>query len=274
MAYLPQTSLAHATNNVPFRTPFAIAGGGNQPNFSDRKRYVQYNSAFSGNSTVVLSSASRQLGTINNAVYRLKKPIIAYAVSLKSLTLPVTWPNLTRDIHFEVTYSPGGQPYPGDITIPSANYTYNLYQGQVTYAQVNAQPAWVNKDDLVWYILRWFSGGVDSITIDPTNGSWIWVWNGGITTVTSNDTDVKTFFKITDQSLNIWNSTGFVDLVGPQHLLVNCPELHAESYFSVASQNQSYICSFPVNNSVGDLIVHEPTLEVVNYFQNEKQLVL
>ena len=87
---LPQTSLAHATNNVPFRTPFAIAGGGNQPNFSDRKRYVQYNSAFSGNSTVVLSSASRHLGTINNA-------IIAYAVSLQSLTLPVTWPNLTRD---------------------------------------------------------------------------------------------------------------------------------------------------------------------------------
>ena len=84
----------------------------------------------------------------------------------------------------------------GDITIPSANCTYNLYQGQVTYAQVNAQPAWVNKDDLVWYILRWFSGGVDSITIDPTTGSWTWVWNGGITTVTSNDTDVKTFLRL------------------------------------------------------------------------------
>lgn len=163
MSYLPQTSLARATNNVPYKQPFAIAGGGNQPNLSDRKRYVQYNSAFSGNSTVVLSSASRQLGTINNAIYRLNKPIIAYAASLKSITLPVSWPNFTRNIHFNVTYSPGAQPYPGDITIPIGNYTYNLYQGQVTYAQVNAQPTWVNKDDLMWYILRWFSGGVDSI---------------------------------------------------------------------------------------------------------------
>lgn len=98
-------------------------------------------------------------------------------------------------------------------------------------------------------------------TIDPTNGSWTWVWNAGITTVTSNDADVKTFFKITTQTFVTWISTGFVDLTGPQHLLANCPELHAESYFSVSAQNQSYICSFPVNNNVGDLIVHEPTFK-------------
>jgi hypothetical protein len=164
---------------------------------SDRKRYIQSNSAFSGNSSLVLNSASRITGSINNAIYRLNKPIIAYAVSLKSLTLPVTWPNLTRTLHFNVTYNPGGQPYPGDITIGIGNYTYNLYQGQVTYAQVNAQPIYTNKDDLVWYILRWFGGGLDSITIDPIAGSWTWVWNAAITSVTSTDPDVLNFFKIT-----------------------------------------------------------------------------
>ena len=272
MSVLPQQrGLANSTSNVSFRQSFSTPQG-NQPNLSDRKKYIQSNSAFAGSSCLVLSSASRIFGTINNAVYRLQKPIIAYAASLKSLTLPVTWPNLTRTLHFEVTYSPGAQPYPGDITIGIGNYSYNLYQGQVTYAQVNAQPAWVNKDDLVWYILRWFSGAVDSIQIDPITGSWIWVWNAGITTVTSTDSDVKTFFRINEQSGNQWFSDGFINLNGPQTLLVNCPELHAESYFSVVVPNQSYICSIPVNNDIGDIIVHQPTLETVNYFGAERPI--
>jgi hypothetical protein len=273
MSYLPQqVGLARATNNVPYKQSFATTQGGSQPGFSDRKRYVQYNSAFSGNSTLVLSSAHRSLGTINNALFRLNKPIIAYAVSLKSLILPVTWPNLTRDINFSVTYTPGAQPYPGNMTVPIGNYSYNLYQGQVTYAEVSAQPIYVNKDDLVWFLLRFFEGAVDSITIDPINGSWTWVWNASITTVTSNDPDVLNFFKITTQTFNTWVSTGYVDLTGPRNLLINCPELHSESYFSVSSKNQSYICSVPINNEIGDVINHEPSLEVVNYFQNERPI--
>ena len=99
---------SNSNRNVSYRQPFVSTLGGNQPGLSDRKKYVQYNSAFSGNSTLVINSSSRTPGTaINNAVYRLNKPIIAYAVSLKSLILPVTWPNLTRDLYFAVTYNPG-----------------------------------------------------------------------------------------------------------------------------------------------------------------------
>ena len=272
MSALPQqTGIANTTPKVPFQGPFRTDQG-TQPSFLDRKRYVQYDSAFSGNSTLVLSSASRVGGTIANAVYRLPKPIIAYAASLKSLTLPVSWGNVLQPIHFDVVYSPGAQPYPGDFTLGEGNYTYNLYQGQVTYAQVNAQPIHVNQDDLVWYILRWFSGGVDSITINPITGAWTWVWNNSITTVTSTSPAVRDFFKITGQSFNIWNGSGLVDLTGPKDLLVSCPELYSEGYFSVVATNQSYICSVPVDKTYGEVINHQPALQLVNYFANQKPI--
>jgi hypothetical protein len=254
--YLPQQfGLAQSGNQVSFRETFrtTAGGGGSQANLSDRKSYIQSNSAFSGNSTLVFSSASRVSGDINNAVYRLKKPIIAYAVSLKSLTLPVSWPNVADTIHFDVKYTPGAQPYVGDFTLGIGSYTYNLFQGQVTYAQVNAQSIYVNKNDLVWYILRWFGGAVDSITINPINGAWTWVWlASAITTVTSTDPIVETFFKIpaTGMINNVWIGTGLVDLTGPRNLLISCPELYSEAIFSTVASNQSYICSVPVDKNV------------------------
>lgn len=272
MTSLPQqTGLSNPSRKVPYSTPFRT-GGGTQPGFHDRKRYVEYDSAFSGNSTIVLCSASRVGGTIANALYRLPKPVVSYAASLKSLTLPVSWPNVLTTVHFDVTYSPGAQPYPGDFTLGAGNYTYNLYQGQVTYAQVNAQPIYVNADDLVWYVLRWFSGGVDSITINPSTGAWTWVWNGGITTVISTSPAVTSFFKITRQINNTWIGSGLVDLTGPKDLLISCPELYAEGYFSVAATNQSYICSVPVDKTYGDVINHQPNMELVNYFNNDKPI--
>lgn len=109
-----------------------------------------------GNATLVLSSASRIDGTIGNAVYLLPRPCIAYAASMKSLTFPVSWPNVLSVVYFSVIYDPPAQPYVGDIAVVPDNYTYNLYQGQVMLAQVNAQSIYVNADELVWYVLREF----------------------------------------------------------------------------------------------------------------------
>lgn len=273
MSYLPQqyalSSSRPSSNafNQPFRTD-----QGFQATLQDRKRYIQANSAFAGNSTIVIGSGNRIAGTIGNATYRLPKAIIAYAVSLKSLTLPVSWPNVLNTVHFDVTYSPGGQPYPGDFTMPAGNYTYNLYQGQVTYTQVNAESIYVNQNDIVWYLLRWFGGAITSITIDPSTGGWIWVWNAAMTSVVSSSTDVTDFFKVVRQSGTNWQSDNPIDLAGPKNLLISCPEMYSEAYFSVAATNQSYICSVPVNQTYGDVIAHTPAIETVNWFGGNKPI--
>ena len=163
--YIPSQEGLRTQNPVSFNNPFATRQG-NQASLADRKKYIQYNSAFSGSSVCVLCSSNRIAGQINNAIFSLPRAVFAYAASLKSLILPVTWYNVPNTLSFTVTYSPGGQPYPGSFTLPAGNYTYNLYQGQVTYAYVSAQPVNTNANDLVWYILRWFVGGLTSITIN------------------------------------------------------------------------------------------------------------
>jgi hypothetical protein len=267
--YIPSQEGLRTERPVSFSAPFSTTQG-NQASLQDRKKYIQYNPAFSGSSVCVLCSSNRVSGTINNAIFRLPRPVSAYAASLKSLILPVTWYNVQNILTFNVTYSPGGQPYPGDFTLEPGNYTYNLYQGEVTYSFVNAQPIYVNANDLAWILLRWFSGALTSITINPTNGGWTWVWNSALTSVTSSD--LPNFFQITEQEPLVWLGTNPVDLVGPRDLLISSPELSANSYFSTSAPNQSYICSCPVNATYGDVLVHEPSQEIVNYFANEKPI--
>lgn len=219
-----------------------------------------------------LSSANRVAGSIARATYSLSIPIQARAVSLKSLVLPVSWPNVPNPIHFEVVYTPGAQPYRGDFTLVPGNYVYNLYQGTVTYATVNAQPIWVNQNDLVWYILRWFVGAVSSINIDPTTGNWQWTWNSSITTVTSNDASVVNFFKINYQGFNEWDSSGLIDLTGTKIVCVQSPELQSDTYLSTITNNPGYICSVAVDQLYPNTIVHEPTNLVLNEFHGERSI--
>ena len=126
MSFLPQQSGLVNPSQSSRREPFRTSYGGLQPSYLDRKRYTQSNSAFAGTSTLVLSSASRDSGTIGNALFRLPRPMIAYAASLKSLTLPVSWGNVLSPISFDVIYTPGAQPFPGDFTLTPGSYTYNL----------------------------------------------------------------------------------------------------------------------------------------------------
>jgi hypothetical protein len=79
----------------------------------------------------------------------------AYAVSLKSITLPVSWPNVTSVKTFDVEYG-AVTPFPLDFVLPIGRYSYNLYQGLVDYTTVNATPADQMKDDLVYFLMEFW----------------------------------------------------------------------------------------------------------------------
>ncbi len=273
---------AQNLSTFPNNTPFIQDTNnfqGTQPSQNDRKNYTRYNSAFAGTQTLVFSSSNRVSGSIASAVYRLTNPLIAYACSLKSLTLPVSWPNLPNAVPLTVTYSPSNpHSYPTSINIPAGSYSYDLNQGLVTYAYVNSQPTSVNQNNLVWFILRAFQGAVVSISINPTNGAWIWAWDttGGVTAVTSTSAAALPggFFNIAfQQAAGVsWSGAGLVDLTGPKTITINCPELDSNAYLSLITNQDSYICSVNVDKTFGEVIVHEPKQELVNYFCGEKPI--
>jgi hypothetical protein len=271
-------NLSTFPTNAPF-TQLSNNFQGTQPSQGDRKNYIKYNSAFAGTQTLVLSSSNRMSGSIASAVFRLPNPMIAYACSLKSLTLPVSWPNLLNAVPLTVTYNPSNpESYPTSINIPAGSYSYDLNQGLVTYAYVHSQASSVNQNDLVWTILRLFQGAVVSININPTNGSWIWAWDttGGVTSVTSTSTAALPggFFNIASQTAAgvTWSGAGLVDLTGPKTIMVNCPELDSNAYLSMITTQDSYICSLSVDKTFGEVIIHEPKQELVNYFCGEKPI--
>ena len=218
----------------------------------------------------VLDTANRTVGSsINNPSWSIPVPVKgAYAVSLKSLVLPVSWPNVTSTKHFDVTY---GQvtPFPGDFTLGIGRYSYNLYAGKITYTMANEAPIDLYQDDLVYNLLRWFSGAIESITINPSTGVWTWVWDEDTKSVTSTSEDVLGFFKIHYQSGRIWQSSSTVDLVGPKVIALSCSGLAAGCYVGSIQETccVSMLCSCPVGNlEFGDMLTHEPTIEHISSF--------
>ena len=139
------------------------------PSFRDLKQQIlPRNPNFQPSTVLPLDTANRTTGTpINNPSWSIPVPVKgAYAVSLKSLAMPVSWPNVTSTKHFDVEY---GQvtPFPGDFTLGIGRYSYNLYAGKITYTMANEAPIDLYQDDLIHTFLRWFSGAIESITIDP-----------------------------------------------------------------------------------------------------------
>ena len=126
------------------------------PSFLDLKQILYRNPAFQPCTVLTLDTTNRKINTaLNNPTWNLPIPVKGvYAVQMKSLTLPVSWPNVTRQVEFEVDYG-SVTPFPGNFVLP-------------TYAQAAAAPVNDYLDDFVYYVLRWFSGAVVSISITPS----------------------------------------------------------------------------------------------------------
>lgn len=238
------------------------------PSYLDLKQILYRNPAFQPSTVLTLATENRTQGsTLNNPRWNLPYPVKgAYAISLKSLSLPYTWPNVVSAKTFDVTYG-AVTAYPGDFTLPIGNYYYYLNGGTVTYATASALPPTEEKANLVYYILRWFNGGVSSISIDPSNGEWIWTWDPSVVTVTSTSADVLGFFKINYQTSQTWKSSATVDITGPKLIAIGCPDLAVGGYVSSATPLQSYLCTCPMQTiAQGDLLTHEPPIEHVTWF--------
>jgi hypothetical protein len=127
---------------------------------------------------------------------------------------------------------------------------------------------------LVWFLLRAFGGAVDNIIINPSTGGWTWNWNSNITTVTSTDPAVSSFFRISSQSGRVWTSSSLIDLSGTKVVCVGCCDFQSDAYFSSIPGNQNYICSVPVDETFPNVIVHAPgnSEMVVNWFGSERMI--
>ena len=77
------------------------------PSYAELKQQILYRNPFFQPSTILpLDTANRVSGTpINNPSWSIPIPVKgAYAVALKSLAFPVSWPNVTSEKHFDVEY--------------------------------------------------------------------------------------------------------------------------------------------------------------------------
>lgn len=245
--------------------------GQHVPSYLELKNILYRNPSFQPATVLTLDTQNRITGTpFNNPTWNLPTPVKGvYAVSLKSLCMPVSWPNLTRDITFEVTYGTV-TPYPGNFVLPIGRWTYNLYAGSISYATANAAPIADFQDDIIYHILRWFSGAVESISINPSTGVWTWNWDSSCVSVSVNTTafpDVVDFFRITHfPDLLTWQSSSTVDMTGPKLLMIGCP-LAKGTYVSSGTNSQSYLCSCPIGDQdYGEILKHEPPIEHVTWF--------
>lgn len=238
------------------------------PNYLERKQILYRDPAFQPTTVLVLDTSNRNTGTISNPTWYLQTPIQnAYAISLKSMNIPVSWPNVLSAQTIQVTY--GGGTFPTSITIPIGRYTYDPEVGTLTYATVSAAPASSFLDDLMYVIMRGFNGAIQSILINPATGLWTWTWNSSCVSVTSGSSSVTNFFKITVQSGLAWLSSSMVDLTGTKLLIISCSDLVTGGYLTSATQAQSYLCSCPVGNlQSGDLLSHAPHPPKVTWFGN------
>lgn len=243
-----------------------VQQGQNIPNYLERKQILYRDPAFQPTTVLILDSSNRITGTINNPTWYLQTPIQgAYAIAMKSMNIPVSWPNLTSAQTITVTY--GGGSFPTSIVIPVGRYSYDPEIGSLSYATVSSAPSTSFLDDLMYCIMRAFGGAVASISINPATGVWTWTWNSTCVSVTSTSTSVTGFLKISNQTALTWTSSGQVDLTGPKLLVVTCSDLACGGYITSATQTQCYLCSCPVGNvQSGDLLSHAPTIPKITWF--------
>jgi hypothetical protein len=248
--------------------------GQNIPNYRERKQILYRDPAFQPNLTVILDTSTRSSGTINNPTWNLPTPVqSAYAVSMKSMSIPVSWPNVTATQTFTVVYGANPSNFPHTVYIAPGRYSYDPEIGILTWATVSAAPGTSFTDDIMYCVMRAFNGAINNITVNAATGVWIWNWDPSCDYVDSSSPAVSTFFKVSIQSGLDWQG-GNIDLTGPKCIVISCSDLVSNGYISPVTPYQSYLCSCPTGNvQSGDVILHVPPMEKITFFGSAGQYI-
>jgi hypothetical protein len=237
------------------------------PSLADRKQAMFSSKEFISSVNVVLSSTNRISGSLNACKFNLPTPIRGvYAASLKSISLPFNFGNVLSPLSFTVTYT-NVVAFPGSFTLSAGYYWYDINAGTVTYATASATPT---SNNLIYYILNYFSGGLTSITVNPLNGSWNWAWDSSTGGVAS--TNVPSFFQFGLTSLSGLNWLGNgnpIDLSGCKNVAIQIQELSYVSYQSTVLSNPGYFVTVPVNCDFGQVLSYQPIREDICYLDSQ-----
>lgn len=234
----------------------------------DRKRAITQSKEFIPSIEVNIESKSRTSGTYAAFTTNLSYGIRGvYAASLKNFSLPMNFGNVLSPVSFNLTYT-NVSPYPGNFLLSPGYYTYSINAGTVTYATAALNPT---SNNLLYYILNWFSGGLDSLSVNPQNGTINWDWKASTGGATS--TDMPAFFQLLDSAGLAWIGNGQpIDLSGCRTVGIIIPDLSIQSSKSNVVGIPNYFTSVPVNVGFGSVLVYEPVREDINWVGGPKTI--
>ena len=235
----------------------------------ERKTIATSNILFANTILFDFDTYNRGSGTVAQPMFYLNRPVTqVYGASLRHAQIPNSWGNILTARTLEVKYA-NVVAYPLDIVIPAGNWNYDLQGGQLTYVTVAAAPITSFTDNILYEIMRQFSGAVTSITINASTGVWTWVWDatcGAVTVVSGGE-----FYKIDRVESGppaVWISSGPPDLTGPTKIMIQMSPLPSNAFALPNLYTQSFLCSIPVEAGFSEVIFHEPRFEQVVQFQN------
>ncbi len=236
---------------------------------NDRKKAILQSKEFIASVDCIIESSSRQSGTY--ASFRTNLPYAVrgvYAASLKALSMPMNFGTNLYVRTFNVTYGNVGA-WPGDFTLPIGYYYYSINQGNVTFAEAQMH---LSSNNLLYYILNWFSGALASLSVDPSTGAINWVWDAATGGVTS--TDVPAFFNLLTPTTGLaWVSNGSpIDLSGVKQIGIVIPDVSCQNSKSNVVGIPNYFETVPVNVGFGSVLAYEPLREDINWMGASRNL--
>ena len=191
----------------------------------DRKKAILASKEFIGSVDCIIESSARLSGTYSTFRTNLPYSIRGvYASSLKALSLPINFATNLYVRSFNVEYDNVG-PWPGDFTLPIGYFYYSINAGTVTYTEASAYPT---SNNLLYFILNYFSGALESLTVLPQSGGINWTWDGATGGVTS--VDVPAFFQLQTTTGSAWISNGNpIDLSGVKQIGIIIPDVACQN---------------------------------------------
>lgn len=238
------------------------------PSLSDRKRALYASKEFIGSIDCVIESSGRITGTIANFTTNLPYAIRGcFAASLNSISIPMNFGTNVYTRTFNVTYGNVG-PWPGNFTLPVGYFYYSISAGTVTYAQATAYPS---SNNLLYFILNYFGGALDSLTVLPQSGGINWEWNaatGGVQSI-----DMPSFFQLLASNGLAWLSNGQpIDLSGVKTIGLIIPDISFQNSKSNVVGIPNYFTTIPVNVGYGTVLAYEPIREDISWFGCSKDV--